>query len=221
MTTRTTTSGTPTSGTTTTGRRRRTQAERRAATRQALLAAAADSLVDAGFAGASVAVVAERAGVSTGALFHHFADKVELMGAVAEHISATLQDRFVAQLPASGDLVSKLHAAVDAVFDSYAHPWSRAAFELEMAARTDHDLAARLADLHDREGEQHANLLRAYLADGINIDAERLRPMIELVVFAVSGMALNQMNNETSAKPDRLRVTLRRAAEAAIEQSRQ
>lgn len=204
----------------TTTTHRRTQAERRATTRRALLDAAANCLVDVGFSGASVAVVAERAGVSTGALFHHFAGKVELMGTVAEHISTTLQEDFAAQLPRDGDVVTKVHAAIDAVFDSYAHPWSRASLEIHAAARTDPDLAARLAALHDREGEQHAAMLHDYLADGIAMDAEGLKPMIELVVFAVCGFAINEIEGEDNRKRERLRTSLRRAAESAIDERR-
>ena len=60
-------------------RHRRTQAERSAATRAALLAAARALFTAHGFAGASREEIVERAGVTRGALYHHFGGKASLL----------------------------------------------------------------------------------------------------------------------------------------------
>ena len=62
----------------------RTQAERREQTRRALVAAARQLFADKGFAGTSTPEIAEAAGVTRGALYHHFADKAALFIAVVE-----------------------------------------------------------------------------------------------------------------------------------------
>ena len=54
---------------------RRTQAERRASTRAALIAAARELFAEKGFAGAGREEIVERAGVTRGAMYHHFASK--------------------------------------------------------------------------------------------------------------------------------------------------
>jgi len=59
-------------------RRRLTQAEAKAQTRGRLLAAGARMFAQKGFAGASLEEIAELAGYTTGALYHHFANKEEL-----------------------------------------------------------------------------------------------------------------------------------------------
>lgn len=59
-------------------RRRLTQAEAKARTRGRLLAAGARVFAQKGFAGASLEEIAELAGYTTGALYHHFANKEEL-----------------------------------------------------------------------------------------------------------------------------------------------
>lgn len=46
--------------------------------REALLAAAAELLAERGYAGCSVAAVAERAGIATGSVYQHFTGKAEL-----------------------------------------------------------------------------------------------------------------------------------------------
>jgi len=59
-------------------RRRLTQAETKAQTHGLLLAAAARVFAQKGFAGASLEEIAELAGYTTGALYHHFANKEQL-----------------------------------------------------------------------------------------------------------------------------------------------
>ena len=63
---------------------RRTQGERRAATRAALLAAGRELFAVKGFAGAGREEIVERAGVTRGAMYHHFASKEALFLAVYE-----------------------------------------------------------------------------------------------------------------------------------------
>lgn len=54
-------------------------AQRGPATRDRLLDAAAEVIAEGGYAAATVAAVAERCGVATGALYRHFPSKAELM----------------------------------------------------------------------------------------------------------------------------------------------
>ena len=75
-----------------TGHTRRTQAERSATTRAALLAAARELFTEFGFAGAGREEIAERAGVTRGALYHHFDNKQQLFLAVVEALEAELTE---------------------------------------------------------------------------------------------------------------------------------
>jgi AcrR family transcriptional regulator len=63
---------------------RRSQDERRAATRQALLEAARTLFARQGYADTSTPDIVALAGVTRGALYHHFADKLALFAAVVE-----------------------------------------------------------------------------------------------------------------------------------------
>jgi AcrR family transcriptional regulator len=67
-------------------RPRRTQSERRASTRAALIAAGRELFARKGFAGAGREEIVERAGVTRGAMYHHFASKEALFQAVYEDV---------------------------------------------------------------------------------------------------------------------------------------
>ena len=61
-----------------------------AATREALLSAARQHFAKAGYAATEVGRIASDAGVTTGALYHHFSSKKILFQAVAEQIEAEI-----------------------------------------------------------------------------------------------------------------------------------
>ena len=81
---------------------RRTQAERAADTREALIAAARPLFASPGFAGAALETIVRDAGVTRGALYHHFVDKTELFAAVFEKVEAELATRMAEAVAAAG-----------------------------------------------------------------------------------------------------------------------
>jgi AcrR family transcriptional regulator len=71
----------------------RTQAERSEATRNALIDAARPLFAAHGYAGVGTEEIVRAAGVTRGALYHHFAGKRELFAAVYERIEVELAQR--------------------------------------------------------------------------------------------------------------------------------
>lgn len=78
---------------------RRSNPDRTRATREALLAAARESFVRKGFAATSTPEIVATAGVTRGALYHHFKDKSELFRALLEQESQAV----AAEIEAAAD----------------------------------------------------------------------------------------------------------------------
>ena len=76
------------------------QGERRTATRRRILDAARALLVERGADGATIAAVLDHAGVSRGAMYHHFASKGDLVAAVVEATSAEAISAAARSVPA-------------------------------------------------------------------------------------------------------------------------
>jgi AcrR family transcriptional regulator len=89
---------------------------RAAPTRDRLLAAAAATIEDGGYAAASVAAIAERAGVSAGALYRHFPSKAELF----VEVFRTHAQRELAAMHAAGERATTFSARLAAVVETYA-----------------------------------------------------------------------------------------------------
>jgi AcrR family transcriptional regulator len=81
---------------------RRTQGERSRATREALVAAARPLFAAHGYAAVGTEQIVRAAGVTRGALYHHFGGKRDLFEAVYERVEADLAERIAAGALADG-----------------------------------------------------------------------------------------------------------------------
>jgi len=105
-------------------RARRTQADRSAATREALIAAARRLFAAQGFAEVATDAIATEAGVTRGALYHQFADKVALFDAVVDAVEADIVARLAEQAAAAGvsDPVEGMRQAIRSWLEICAEP---------------------------------------------------------------------------------------------------
>lgn len=99
-------------------RHRRTQAERSASTRAALLAAGRELFTERGFAGAAREEIVERAGVTRGALYHHFANKEDLFRAVLLEVETEIGMRVATAAMKGRDPLDALRRGCQAFLDA-------------------------------------------------------------------------------------------------------
>jgi AcrR family transcriptional regulator len=103
------------------GARPRTKAGQREATRAALVAVARELFGERGYANVGTEEIVQRAGVTRGALYHHFrSGKEELFRAVLVQVSAEMAKRVAAEAAAQQDPWDSMVVGIDAFLDGCA-----------------------------------------------------------------------------------------------------
>ncbi len=93
-------------------RRRRSQAERSESTRASLTAAARELFAERGYDAVPTDEIVQTAGVTRGALYHHFADKRDLLRAVVEQLEEEMTTEVAAAPAEAADAGSRAFAAL-------------------------------------------------------------------------------------------------------------
>lgn len=130
---------------------RRSHAERSAATRGQVLQATAALVRERSFQAASMFEVAKAAGVTPGALQHHFGSKAELMMQVIEHVLQSDQGDGVHWPDATLPLPRRAAAFVQALWaDVYEPPRFLTAWSIYFGSHDDPALGERIAERRRR-----------------------------------------------------------------------
>ena len=170
-------------------RQRRTQAERSATTRAALVSAARDLFARDGYAATGREAIVERAGVTRGAMYHHFADKEALFRAVFEQIEAEVMARAAeaAMAVAPDDPLGQLRAGSLAYLDVALDPAVQRICLLDAPAVLSPAVRQDVVDTYA------AGLVREVLRAAVDSGALRpqpLEPLTHLLLAALHEAAL-------------------------------
>lgn len=122
----------------------RTQADRARTMRLRLIGATIEALDAHGFAATSISVVQQRAGVSRGALMHHFGSRNELMVATAEHLLAAALRPMQETAAPRGNVGMLVRHYWQRIVNTSE---GRAFVEILLACRTDPELQAALGPM--------------------------------------------------------------------------
>jgi AcrR family transcriptional regulator len=174
-------------------RTRRTQEERREGTIRKLLDAATETLIDDGYAAASVQVICKRAGVSQGALFRHFATREALMVAVGDDVAKKTLGHYAREFEALRDREESLVLAMRLVRSHCRSRQNQAWFELVMAARTSASLRKALRPAMLRYYADIDRLARALLPDLAAILGDNFSVLVETIVAVFDGETMQRV----------------------------
>ncbi len=117
----------------------RTHAERSATTRAAILQAVSESVAEVGFTRTTAAEIARRAGVTWGAVQHHFGGKDGMLTAVLEDSFNRFVEQ-VATVPREGPLEKRISLFVDRAWEHYSSAHYRTTLEILQHFRTREDV---------------------------------------------------------------------------------
>ena len=169
---------------------RRTQAQRSAAMQGALLDAAVDCLVDLGFAGTTTTEVTRRAGVSLGAMLHHFPTKADLLAAAVGHVMRRRQDEFRKAMTDVAPGADRLDAAIDLMWEAFNGRTFHAWLELWVAARTDPELSEAVRVMEDEYDRASSEIVAELFPIDEYADAAQLELGLRFAVALMDGVAL-------------------------------
>lgn len=180
--------------------RHRTQQERRDTTRSALITSAAAVVLATG-ASTSVAAIAHRAGVSKGAVQHHFQSKDDLLVAVVSHGWGDLVERF-AQLADQGAAPKvRVKALVTAMWESYQQPACRAAFLISADPGLNPVVALQVGPIFEAARLRLDDIWHEALAD-LDVPRERLSEARRFVRSHLLGMLVQRQLPSDEPAPD-------------------
>lgn len=139
--------------------------ERGETTRRLLLDATIDMLLESGLATCSLAAVAKRAGMTTGAVQHHFKTKAVLMRAViAERLF--VHDRELTPSDWTDmTLGQRCQMLVDHQWHYYGKPRYIAIWDIILGARADKAIQREIASWQSAGTKVHENLIAEVLSD--------------------------------------------------------
>jgi AcrR family transcriptional regulator len=153
---------------------RRTQRERSDATRSALVAAATALFAERGFHGTPAELVVGRAGVTSGALYHHFGDKRALFKSVLDAVERRLAQRVASAARTGEDPWQRLELGVAEYLRACAEP------EVRRIVLVDGPSVLGWEEWHAVDAGHHLRPLAAALAAGMRAGQVDRRPPLPL-----------------------------------------
>ena len=166
-------------------RTRRSQEERTAETREALIDAAIATIHELGYQAASTTLIAERAGVSRGAILHQFGTRAALMAEVVAEVYRREMDIYN-RLVTQEQQGRNIHEWPKILMDVLGMPSGIAVLEILLASQSDKDLTETV---RNRQAEVEEAALATMRAD-LGGKAESAMAVKRLMVWAVRGLSI-------------------------------
>jgi AcrR family transcriptional regulator len=168
--------------------------------RSKLLDAATECLHRAGFANTTTSAVAEAAGVSRGAMLHHFPSKEELLVALAQRVLDESFSRYAQKLQGIADPMQRLIAIPEVVWEGMQSPAYMAWIEIWMATRSQPDLSVRLRQAYELANAGAVQSMRDAARQAGVEDVQRLERLYVLFLAAMRGLAIESAITQGSAR---------------------
>jgi AcrR family transcriptional regulator len=157
------------------------------ATRAALVAAARELFAERGYAAVGTEEIVQRAGVTRGALYHHFSDKQDLMRAVLHDLSRELAEASAAAALKETDQWRQIVAAIDAFLDACTDP------AIQRIVMTDAPSVLGWDEWREIDTQYGLGLVKASLANAMEaglIERQPVDPLAHLLVGALDEAAM-------------------------------
>jgi AcrR family transcriptional regulator len=175
---------------------RRTQAARSQATREALIAAARGLFAERGYAAVGTEEIVRRAGVTRGALYHHFEGKRDLLRAVYEQIESEFAGRLMEAVPSDAGSLETLGAGAQMFLDACLEP------EVQQIVLLDAPAVLGWEEWREIAARYGLGLIEGILATAMETGEVRdqpLRPLAHALMGALDEVAMLVARSDDTA----------------------
>lgn len=192
--------------------RRQWQEQKSEETRTAIFDAAMECFIEFGYAKTSIPLIADIAGMSRGAILHHFPTRHSLLVAVVEFLHEKRLKEYKELMadvdrPSEDLTLDRQLKGVDAAWQHVNLPSFVTYHELLSAARTDDELWKVMAPLEIKFEEEFENLAKEVFPHWC--DLNELTLANDMTLFLLKGMALSPIQKN---KSERIQAVLQRLA---------
>ncbi len=182
------------------------QAEKSENTRNAIMEAAIRAYIEIGYANTTVTKISDLAGVSRGAMMHHFDSRLDIIKASVHYLMEKRLGEFNHLIgrvsrPEHNVTVEKkdFEKTIDALWEFFHIPSFTAYQELLMAARTDEELAKILDPAQKGLDKRIADSINAMFP--VWYDKPETRNVLtDLFFFTLQGMAISKIANKKQTR---------------------
>ncbi len=183
------------------------QSEKSAMTQRAILEAAIRCFVELGYNNTTTTIIAAEAGVSRGAMMHHFPSRSKLMKAVVVHLHDWRLREHRELMSNIEDMGSQLtreniRTCVAAAWDCVNRPSFVAYQELLAAARTDAELGEVIGEVEWDFEHEFLVTFESVLSHWKGVSA--LQAAQDLVQFVMIGMAMSYLTTDLKKRAERV-----------------
>jgi AcrR family transcriptional regulator len=173
---------------------RRSNPERSAATRDKILRATIDCLYSVGYAQTSTVLVTRRAGVSRGAMLHHFPSKSDLMIAAIHYIREHMRTAHRSKLDLIDDDLERFSALSEVLWQEFSQPIGVARIEIMLASRSDPECGGYFTDLNVELDRRHKDVVWKLARRLGFIHRKQVDYIVQLYAAAVRGLAIDALH---------------------------
>lgn len=178
---------------------RRTQKERSEQTRAALIDATIATVREQGYTAATVQAIARRAGVTSGALQHHFGSRGELLQAIIDHLWMDPSFEKAADLPpAQTSLEARVDAWIDALWRLFTRSDYVALWDILFGARNDAQIFGRLRERQRLIVRRRVDQFVRTFPEA-KLDRAEAAALVKLVSSQMRGLALLRLFGDPPA----------------------
>lgn len=167
---------------------RKTQEERSAEMRLRLLDATLTSLELKGYSGTSMSTIAEIAGVSRGAIQHHYPEKNYIVAGALEFAASRIQSDILLAVEKLPIGAARLELMLDRFWKAAQTSPLPAMSDVRIAARTNDGLMAMILPIEYAMRERQRKFVAAAIGVELQVD-QSLIPRIDALMGALRGLA--------------------------------